>query len=120
MEETSAPARSARGRPVALPVAVLVAVAALIAAALQPAAAAGNPYQRGPAPTLASVAASSGPFATAQMNVAPGNGLPRQVPVRPPGWHDPAPPHTASDHTADGRLRGCLQHRQVMARRIPG
>jgi dienelactone hydrolase len=32
-------------------------------------------YQRGPDPTLASVAASKGPFATAQMSVAPGNGF---------------------------------------------
>ncbi|CAG6397974.1 cellulose binding domain-containing protein [Streptomyces cocklensis] len=58
-------------------VAVLVAVAGLLAAmlAFQPAAAADNPYQRGPDPTLAGVAASRGPFATAQMSVAPGNGF---------------------------------------------
>lgn len=57
--------------------AVLVAVAGLLAAmlAFQPAAAADNPYSRGPDPTLAGVAASRGPFATAQMSVAPGNGF---------------------------------------------
>ena len=43
--------------------------------AMQPAAAATNPYQRGPDPTLASVAATSGPFATAQLSVPPGNGF---------------------------------------------
>ncbi|MFI0898958.1 cellulose binding domain-containing protein [Streptomyces sp. NPDC020983] len=57
--------------------AVLAAVAGLLAAmlAFQPAAAADNPYQRGPDPTLAGVAASRGPFATAQVSVAPGNGF---------------------------------------------
>ncbi|MFG1845303.1 poly(ethylene terephthalate) hydrolase family protein [Micromonospora carbonacea] len=39
------------------------------------AAAADNPYQRGPDPTLASVAASRGPFATTQATVPPGNGF---------------------------------------------
>jgi dienelactone hydrolase len=43
--------------------------------ALQPAAAASNPYQRGPDPTVAGVAATSGPFATAQLSVPPGNGF---------------------------------------------
>ena len=37
--------------------------------------AAGNPYQRGPDPTLSSVASSTGPFATAQVSVPPGNGF---------------------------------------------
>jgi hypothetical protein len=32
-------------------------------------------YQRGPDPTLAAIEASRGPFATAQMSVAPGNGF---------------------------------------------
>jgi dienelactone hydrolase len=41
----------------------------------QSALAATNPYQRGPDPTLASVAAVNGPFATAQMTVPPGNGF---------------------------------------------
>lgn len=40
-----------------------------------PASAAGNPYERGPAPTLASVAATRGTFATAQLSVPPGNGF---------------------------------------------
>lgn len=59
----------------------LIAVAAAIAAmitltvATWPASAAGNPYQRGPDPTLASVAASRGTFATAQVSVPPGNGF---------------------------------------------
>jgi dienelactone hydrolase len=58
-------------------VAAVVALAGLMAAMLmlQPASAADNPYERGPAPTLASVAASRGPFATAQVSVAPGNGF---------------------------------------------
>ncbi|WP_327287760.1 poly(ethylene terephthalate) hydrolase family protein [Streptomyces sp. NBC_01198] len=68
-----------RSRPgsVRTAVAALVAVAGLLAVllALQPAAAADNPYQRGPDPTLAGVAASRGPFATAQTSVAPGNGF---------------------------------------------
>ena len=36
---------------------------------------AGNPYQRGPNPTLAMIEATRGPFATAQRSVAPGNGF---------------------------------------------
>src|SRR3954468_10934875 len=34
-----------------------------------------NPYQRGPDPTVASIAATYGPFATAQLTVPPGNGF---------------------------------------------
>jgi dienelactone hydrolase len=34
-----------------------------------------NPFQRGPTPTLASVAATYGPFATAQCSVPPGEGF---------------------------------------------
>ena len=56
--------------------------AAMIAAGLaagmvtpQPASAADNPYQRGPDPTVQSVAASRGTFATASVGVAPGNGF---------------------------------------------
>jgi fermentation-respiration switch protein FrsA (DUF1100 family) len=37
--------------------------------------AAGNPYQRGPNPTLAMIEATHGPFATAQMNVPTGHGF---------------------------------------------
>ncbi|MFD0395081.1 dienelactone hydrolase family protein [Streptomyces nogalater] len=36
---------------------------------------AGSPYQRGPDPTLASVSATRGTFATAQLTVPPGNGF---------------------------------------------
>ncbi|WP_327434355.1 poly(ethylene terephthalate) hydrolase family protein [Streptomyces sp. NBC_01236] len=57
---------------------MIVAVAGLIAsmlATLQPASAAGNPYQRGPDPTVASVAATSGPFPTTSVSVPPGNGF---------------------------------------------
>ncbi|MBP2706078.1 cellulose-binding domain-containing protein [Microbispora sp. RL4-1S] len=39
------------------------------------ASAATNPYERGPAPTGTSVAADRGPFATAQLTVAKGNGF---------------------------------------------
>jgi predicted esterase len=42
---------------------------------MRPASAADNPYQRGPVPTLASVAAARGTFATAQISVSPGNGF---------------------------------------------
>jgi dienelactone hydrolase len=57
--------------------AVLSAALALVAAmvTIRPAAAASNLYQRGPDPTLASVAATNGPFATASISVAPGNGF---------------------------------------------
>ncbi|MBN6544704.1 poly(ethylene terephthalate) hydrolase family protein [Actinacidiphila bryophytorum] len=70
-------------------VAAVTAVAAAVAAlsvgspasarpapeAAAPQAAQGNPYQRGPDPTVAAIEASRGPFATAQMSVAPGNGF---------------------------------------------
>jgi hypothetical protein len=41
----------------------------------QPQMAPGSPYQRGPNPTIAMIESSHGPFATAQVNVAPGNGF---------------------------------------------
>ncbi|MFI2273941.1 dienelactone hydrolase family protein [Catenuloplanes sp. NPDC020197] len=41
----------------------------------QPAFAAANPYERGPAPTAAGVAAVTGPFATASLSVPRGNGF---------------------------------------------
>jgi predicted esterase len=44
-------------------------------AAVRPALAADNPFQRGPDPTPASVAATTGPFATASVRVARGNGF---------------------------------------------
>jgi hypothetical protein len=57
-----------------------IAVAAVVAAGtvavvVRPALAADNPYQRGPDPTPASVSANRGSFATAQVNVAAGNGF---------------------------------------------
>ncbi|MCO5994345.1 poly(ethylene terephthalate) hydrolase family protein [Actinoallomurus rhizosphaericola] len=76
-----APARRIRSgspaRPLRLAVAAIAALAAMIAltVATWPASAAGNPYQRGPDPTLASVAASRGTFATAQVSVPAGNGF---------------------------------------------
>ncbi|MFF9523769.1 dienelactone hydrolase family protein [Streptomyces achromogenes] len=45
------------------------------AARVQAPAPAGSPYQRGPDPTPASVSASRGTFATAQLSVPPGNGF---------------------------------------------
>ncbi|WP_243710238.1 cellulose binding domain-containing protein [Micromonospora sp. KC213] len=46
-----------------------------VAVAVRPALAADNPYQRGPDPTPASVGASRGTFATAQVSVPAGNGF---------------------------------------------
>jgi dienelactone hydrolase len=71
--------RAGPGAPIRLRqlIAVVAALAAVIVltVATWPASAAGNPYQRGPDPTLASVAASRGTFATAQVSVPPGNGF---------------------------------------------
>lgn len=71
-----------RNTMVKLRAAVVAAVTGLIAAlvSIQPASAQsasakGNPYERGPAPTVSSVAAQRGTFATAEMNVSPGNGF---------------------------------------------
>jgi hypothetical protein len=65
-----------------LKAAVVAAVTGLIAAlvAIQPASAqspsaAVNPYERGPAPTVSSVAAQRGTFTTAEVTVPPGNGF---------------------------------------------
>jgi dienelactone hydrolase len=55
-------------------VAIGAAVAATVVAT-RSASAADGPYQRGPDPTVASIAATYGPFATAQINVSPGNGF---------------------------------------------
>ncbi|MFD0821243.1 lipase, partial [Micromonospora zhanjiangensis] len=56
--------------------AAAVAVGMLTATvAVSAASAADNPYQRGPDPTLASVAATRGPFATTQTTVPAGNGF---------------------------------------------
>jgi hypothetical protein len=56
---------------------VMAAVAGLIAVLVstQPASAQDNPYERGPAPTVSSVAAQRGTFATAELSVPPGNGF---------------------------------------------
>jgi fermentation-respiration switch protein FrsA (DUF1100 family) len=51
------------------------AIALGVLAGAQPAVAADNPYQRGPDPTPASVAAVTGPFAIASVNVPRGNGF---------------------------------------------
>ncbi|AXE83856.1 ricin-type beta-trefoil lectin domain protein [Streptomyces sp. Go-475] len=70
------------GRTVGLRAAVVAAVTGLLTAlvAIQPASARptsaqDNPYQRGPDPTVSSVAAQRGTFATAEMTVPPGNGF---------------------------------------------
>ena len=56
-------------------VAVVVLGVLTVAVVTRPASAADNPYQRGPDPTVASVAASRGTFATAQVSVPTGNGF---------------------------------------------
>jgi cellulose binding protein with CBM2 domain len=62
--------------PVAWPItAVAFCLAMFAVVTTRPAVAAGNPYQRGPAPTSASVAASRGTFATAHVSVPAGNGF---------------------------------------------
>jgi dienelactone hydrolase len=59
-----------------LAIAVLAAVAVgSTVLGARPATAADNPYQRGPDPTVASVAATRGSFATAQLTVPSGNGF---------------------------------------------
>ena len=61
-------------RPRAL-MAILAIVASIALAFIAPAqAAAGNPYQRGPAPTQASVTAETGPFTVASVVVPSGSG----------------------------------------------
>ena len=52
-----------------------MAVVLAVVAAPPAASAADNPYQRGPAPTPASIAAPTGPFATASVTVPRGNGF---------------------------------------------
>jgi dienelactone hydrolase len=58
-----------------LAVLATVVVAAGPAVAQPPETAAGNPYQRGPDPTVAMIESSTGPFATASMKVPAGNGF---------------------------------------------
>ncbi|MGI5159085.1 hypothetical protein [Microbispora sp. CA-102843] len=55
-------------------VAVLLVIAGLVAGP-SAASAADNPYERGPSPTAASIAADRGPFTTAQVTVPRGNGF---------------------------------------------
>ena len=64
-------------RTVGLRAALTAAVTGLLATlvSIQPTAAADNPYQRGPDPTVSSVAAQRGTFATAETTVSPGNGF---------------------------------------------
>ena len=54
---------------------LLALVTTLVLAVGPAASAADNPYQRGPAPTPASIAAPTGPFATASVTVPRGNGF---------------------------------------------
>lgn len=74
------PRRSGRGSRSG-PLACVTAAAALFLGLLtalvvtRPASGADNPYQRGPDPTVASVAATRGTFATAQVSVPAGNGF---------------------------------------------
>ncbi|XVQ90003.1 cellulose binding domain-containing protein [Microbispora siamensis] len=69
--------RRAMGRAMGRAMAAAVAVLGLFSAAIatRPASAADNPFQRGPNPTVASVAATRGTFATAQTSVPAGNGF---------------------------------------------
>jgi alpha/beta superfamily hydrolase len=74
------PARRARRRGSRLSRWTVSAVAAVMGLVMptvsaSPALAADNPYQRGPDPTTASVSASRGTFATAELTVAKGNGF---------------------------------------------
>ena len=81
--DRAGPGTSRRRQRTRLAAAAIAIVTAAIAAlfAVQPAsaqlssAAAPQSTQRGPAPTLAMIEATSGPFATAQKSVAPGNGF---------------------------------------------
>jgi hypothetical protein len=81
--DRAGPTASKRERRARLAAAAVALVTAAIAAlfAVQPAsaqpssAAAPQSTQRGPDPTVASIEASRGTFATAQQNVAPGNGF---------------------------------------------
>lgn len=80
MNTKSHPAKRRVRLAVAVVALVTAAVGALLAvqpASAQPVPAAVSPSgtQRGPDPTLAMIEASSGPFATAQQSVAPGNGF---------------------------------------------
>ncbi len=62
-------------KPAVTVAAVTVALLTGVVVVTGQASAADNPYQRGPDPTVASVAATRGTFATAQMSVPAGNGF---------------------------------------------
>jgi len=64
-----------RGRLFTLLATAILVAATIMVVTARSAAAADNPYQRGPDPTVASVAATRGTFATAQLTVPPGNGF---------------------------------------------
>ncbi|MGC9539760.1 dienelactone hydrolase family protein [Streptomyces sp. UG1] len=66
-----------RSEPRRLGVALLAAIVGMITAvvAMPPASAHGNPYERGPDPTVESVAAERGTFATDELDVEPGHGF---------------------------------------------
>lgn len=69
--------RGTRSRFVRLGAAAAAAALGLVAAnaAIQPAAAQDNPYERGPDPTVESVAAEGGTFETEEITVEPGHGF---------------------------------------------
>lgn len=62
-------------RRIAPGTAIVLGMVAAATVATHSASAADNPYQRGPDPTAASVAATTGPFAIASTNVPRGNGF---------------------------------------------
>ena len=64
-----------RWQRTAIVAAAALSVLSMVAVVIRPALAADNPYQRGPDPTQASVAANRGTFATAQVSVGGGNGF---------------------------------------------
>jgi dienelactone hydrolase len=74
---TERPGRRSRGRLAALVTTTVLAATAVVTTVLAPgsASAGDNPYQRGPDPTVAGVAATRGSFATAQLTVPAGNGF---------------------------------------------
>ncbi|MEU0090993.1 dienelactone hydrolase family protein [Kribbella sp. NPDC006257] len=76
-KNTSRRVRPTRSSLVRRTATALAAVAAVVTSAISvaPASGADNPYERGPAPTQSSIAASRGTFATAELTVPRGNGL---------------------------------------------
>ncbi|HZM75829.1 MAG TPA: hypothetical protein VFC19_08890 [Candidatus Limnocylindrales bacterium] len=74
MSQPESPAPRGSLRNTIARTAIVLGILAATAVA-RPAVAADNPYQRGPDPTAASVAATTGPFAIASIRVARGNGF---------------------------------------------